>query len=139
MTKPEIPKYPFERVGPAAKPSKKTLKSLARSDYSSGKGKQKGEPSKRFLDREKKIAVKEKPVHGVRPPKWLLARFAKHVPVSVVIEDLFKYLRRDRSEKNMRFTQYGLNEIGRRRGGGRLLRKTLSQEVVDEFQAKGEK
>lgn len=139
MKQPKVPKYPFRRVGPADKPTQNDLRSLARSAYASGKGEAKIKPSKQYLDLEKKKAVMEKPAHGIRPPKWLLARMARHAPTRVIVGDLIKRLRRLPSEKNIRFTQCGFNELGRRRGGGKLLRRTITQQLVDEFQAKGEK
>lgn len=139
MKQPKVPKYPFRRVGSADKPSEKTLKSLACKEITSGQGKPKLRLSKRSLDRERKLAVVEKSVHGMRPPKWLLARIAKHAPVRVVMDDVFRRLRRTPSENNLRFTQRALNELGRRRGGGKLLRQTVTQKLVDEFQAKGGK
>lgn len=139
MRQPKIPKYPFRRVGSAERQSAKTIKSLAREAYASGQGKPKYKPAKQYLDREKNIAVTERPVHGIKPPKWLLARFARHASIKVVINDLFERLRRAPSKRTILFTQYGLNEIGRRRGGGRLLRQTITQSLVDKFQAKGGK
>ena len=118
MSPQEIPRYPFRRIGAAEKPTPKVLRS--------------------YLDREKKLAVTEKSIHGVRPPRWLLARIERHAPVGVVVDDLLKRLRRAPSAKNIRFTQCGLNELGRRRGGGKLLRRTITQQLFDEFQAKWE-
>ncbi len=138
MKQPKIPKYPFRKVGPAEKPSHNALKSLARTDCAAGPGKLKYRPSQRFHDREKALAMTEKPVYGIRPPKWLLARIARHASVTVVIEDLLKRLRRAPTRKAILFTQCGLNELGRRRGGGALLRRIITQKLVDEFQAKGE-
>jgi hypothetical protein len=54
----------------------------------------------------------------------------------VVAKDLLDRLRRAPGERNLRTTRNALQELGRRRGGGRFLRKLVTQELVDEFQAK---
>jgi len=138
MSPQEIPRYPFRRIGAAEKPTPKVLRSLARPETASGRPETRLRLSRSYLDREKKLAVTEKSIHGVRPPRWLLARIERHAPVGVVVDDLLKRLRRAPSAKNIRFTQCGLNELGRRRGGGKLLRRTITQQLFDEFQAKWE-
>ena len=139
MAKPKIPKYPFKRVGSAEKPTVKMLKSMNREYQSSGQGKTRIKPSRKFLARERIMADNERPVRNLRAPKWLLSRIARHAPVKLVVNDLVERLRRSSTEKNLRFTQAGFNELGRMRGGGKLIRGIVTQKLVDEFQVKGRK
>jgi hypothetical protein len=133
-----MPNYPFRRVGSADSPSLEALRSLARTPLHFEQVELTHKPSPRFVAREESLAVTEELPYGLRPPNWVLARFAQHASVATVIDDLFKRLSRSPSEKNMRFTQHALNELGRRRGGGRLLRRIVTQKLVDEYQAREE-
>lgn len=137
MPQRRIPSYPYNRVKPAGKPTEKEWHSLNRNNIASGPGKPRLKPPKKFLDRQKKAAVSESPPYLVKPPRWVLARFARHVKVSVVCNDLIKRLRRAPSKRAFIETQQGFNEIGRRRGGGKLLRSIITQKLVDKFIERG--
>ena len=138
MSRQRIPKYPYKQVKPAEPPTESEWVSMNREDIASGPGKPRLTPPKKFLDHEKKTAITESPPYRVKPPRWVLARIARHVKVSVVCNDLITRLRRAPSKRAYIETQQGFNEIGRRRGGGKLLRSIITQELVDEFIERGE-
>ena len=136
MPKPKQPKNPFRRVKPAAKLKDRDFKKLDRGTTAAGAVKAPRKLPQSVQAREKTIAAVEKPLHGTRPQRWVLARVARHASPRVIAKDLIDRLRRAPSEKNLRATRDGLHELGRRRGGGRFIRRLVTQELVDEFQAK---
>lgn len=137
MPQSRIPKYPYKVVNKAKKPTEKDWYSLTHGEIASGQGKPKQKPPIKFLEFQKKATVTESLPSRLKPPRWVLARFARHAKISVVSNDLLKRLRRAPSKRAFIETQQGFNEIGRRRGGGKLLRSIITQELVDEFINRG--
>jgi hypothetical protein len=131
-----MPKYSFRRVKPAEPPTAKNLRGLIRHDTASGGKQPRLKPTTGFLELEKKSAVIEKHLPGIRVPKWYYARRTRGASLNAVWNEMLKRLRRAPSESNLRLAQYLLNEQGRRRGGGKFVHRTVTQKLVDEFQAK---
>jgi hypothetical protein len=137
MLQPKIPKYPFKRVGLAARPMQRDWHIMTSAEIDAGPGLKSHMPPQRILEIQKDASITEIPAYRSVPPKWVLARIARHVSVKVVCEDLITRLRRAPSKRAYLETQLGFNELGRRRGGGKLLRRFITQDLVDEFIKKG--
>lgn len=137
MLERRIPKYPFRKVGVAKKPTHQEWHRMMNAEIKSGPAVENQIPSRVLLDVQKKAAITEIPPYHTTPPRWVLARVARHARISVVCNDLITRLRRAPSKRAFIETQQGFNELGRRRGGGKLLRRIITQELVDEFIAKG--
>jgi len=137
MLEPRIPRYPFRKVGNAKKPTALEWHRMTNAEIKSGPAAEELTIDRRIIDIQKKAAITEIPPYKTTPPRWVLARVARHARINVVCNDLITRLRRAPSKRAFIETQQGFNELGRRRGGGKLLRRVITQELVDEFIAKG--
>jgi hypothetical protein len=133
MSKIEKIDYPFARAAEASEPDKKRLRSLGRPETAAGPAEPAARPPARFLDQEVASVTVDGRQAEIRPPKWFYARVARGASSAQVMNDMAVRLRRAPSERALRLTRRVLEEVGRRRGGGRLVRRAMTQELVDEF------
>jgi hypothetical protein len=138
MPEKKIPDYVFTKVEPREPLTEMELIKMARREIAAGVG---NTPeikiSNKFVKRQNEMVRAEKRVCKVKPPNWLKAHFAKHSPINEVLDQLIKRLDRIPSEQILRETQIGLNELGRRPGGYKLLKELLTQEFVNKYLEKG--
>lgn len=132
-------KYPFDRQRPSRALQRSALTDLlAQREARSGSREPPNELDTAFIERQRGLVE-----HAAQPsrrtvPKWVYARIERRTPPSAIASDVIERLRRAPSERGYREAGELLNELGRRRGGARLVRELVTQELVDEFLRKGE-
>ena len=128
--------YPFRRLKPPKDPTVKEMVSLNRDVTACGYYRPKKAFPRKWLKHAKTMVMKNEIPEDFRAPRWIEARIARRASMKVILDDIIKRLRRAPSERAFRLVLLALNEIGKRRGGGRLLRRTITQKLVNEFQAR---
>jgi hypothetical protein len=130
--RPTKPKYPFKRVGNAADMTMDTAEAIAHEDSSAGAGKIPRIPAS-FQEHANASARGIRLVDDRLTTKLVYAHIERGSSTQKVLDDGVIRAKRAPSRRNLERMGAVANEVGRRRGGGRLLRQTVTQAVVDEL------
>lgn len=123
--------YPYRKVGQRKLLSNEERLSLAQTESSAGIGRPRAQVPRAFLRRQRTVSTVGSGLLRFRPPAWARRLTAARRPRQEMLDALEKRVYRAPAEKNLRQALIILNDIGRLRGGGKLLRERLTQQVVD--------
>jgi hypothetical protein len=123
--------YPYTRVRGAADVSADDAASLDRGDPKNGAGKPPRPVPSGFDAKEKAGAIDEPQVADALSLRLLHAHAERASSARTVLEDAAARAVRAPNRRNLGRMQTVANEIGRRRGGGKLIRELLTQDLVD--------
>lgn len=124
-------KYPFVRRGKREPLSANEAMSFSRTPPGNKVMSQKIKITKAFLEKSKTAFTDDKNLHDERVSKLLHAHMERKSTSSEVLEKAAKNALRAPAKKNLERAKTVANEIGRKRGGGSLMRKMLTQDIVN--------
>jgi len=132
MTSRETFEYPYKKVT-ASEPSASDGASIQRGDSNSGSGTAPRALPKAFEDRQRKSNLDEPQIADALTQRFIYAHAERRASSRTVLDEVASRAKRAPSRKNLERMQAVANEIGRRRGGGKLLREVVTQVLVDQL------
>ena len=127
------PKNPFRKVGAAKKIRTEDAVSATYEPTRSGAADRTPRVPAAFDPREQASAIDDPLITDAMTRRFLYGHIERKTSIDGVLESAGKSSVRAPSTRNLERMRSVVNEMGRRRGGGRKLRSTLTQELVDEI------
>jgi len=125
--------YPYKRMGKRSPLSKGEELALFRAQTQSKTSVHKIKLGKAFIEQQKSSFKDDNNLHDERVSKILHAHMERKSSSKAVLEQTAKNALRAPAKQNLRRMQSISNEIGRKRGGGKLLHEMLTQDMVNQL------
>jgi hypothetical protein len=130
-----------EQRGPRAKLTEAEWAALTRSGRAAGKPERAPEAdlSPVFEQRQRTLSTADRGVERYRRSDWVGEISSAKRPLDEAVDMIHARLIEKPDEATLREAQIVLNDLGRLSGGGELIARRLTQEVVDQLISRGRK
>jgi len=125
--------YPYKRVGKRSPLSKSETLALFRTQSQPKTKIHKIKLHKNFVEKNKSSFKDDKNLNDERVSKILHAHMERKSTSKAVLEQTAKHALRAPAKQNLMRMKAIANEIGRKRGGGKILREMLTQDMVNQL------